>query len=274
MKKLFTILFGALLSFMVLNAQEIAPPQAFSYKASINKSNGQPIANKVISLRVSILQSSNVGSAVYIETFNPKTNEFGQIDIVIGRGYGFPLIDWSKDIYFLKTEVDDKGGTNYQTMSVTQLLSVPYALYSGESGNGFATTYKEGEIRPILSSGKVSIGTPPPDWPNIWPDLVVNGVTTLRNKQDWGTGLIFDASTLPQGYGSMILSTGGLAGEGPGKFIFRHADNSIFVMDKNRHVGINSTDPYNPVYTLDVGGDINFTGNLYKNGEPFSCNPS
>jgi hypothetical protein len=138
MKKIFTLLIGVVFSITIIYGQD-APPQAFSYKATINKANGQPLANTVISFRVSILQNNAYGTPVYIEKFSPYTNSLGQIDIQIGRGTpqlgNFPFIDWSLDTYFLKTEVDIKGGSNYVELSTTQLLSVPYALYAGSAGS-------------------------------------------------------------------------------------------------------------------------------------------
>ena len=42
----------------------------------------------------------------------------------------FSAIDWSAGTYFIKTETDPTGGTNYTITGTSQLLSVPYALYS------------------------------------------------------------------------------------------------------------------------------------------------
>ncbi|MEO5968140.1 MAG: tail fiber domain-containing protein, partial [Ferruginibacter sp.] len=42
-------------------------------------------------------------------------------------------INWSDGPYFLKTEVDPLGGTNYSINMVKEILSNPYALYSNKS---------------------------------------------------------------------------------------------------------------------------------------------
>jgi len=143
MKKIFTLLIGIVFSITILEAQD-APPQAFSYKATITKTNSGgnvvAIVNKTIGLKISILQG-NPGIEVYSETFKPTTNSSGQIDILIGKGTivngDFSSVQWSEDIFFLQVWVDINGGTAYGTtpMSTTQLLSVPYALYSGEAGS-------------------------------------------------------------------------------------------------------------------------------------------
>jgi C1A family cysteine protease len=138
MKKIFTLLIGIVLSISIINAQE-APPQAFSFKATIQGVNGQTVVNKTISLRISILQDDVNGFTTYSEFFTPTTNHYSQVDVEIGHGNVlsgiFSSIDWSAHKYFLKIEVDTKGGTNYQLVSVTQLLSVPYAMYAGEASS-------------------------------------------------------------------------------------------------------------------------------------------
>ena len=137
MKKIFTLLTVILISLMVLQGQD-APPQAFSFKATIVSSNGAIVASKTVAIRLSILKNNTNGISVFTETFLPKTNVYGQVDIIIGNGTrvsgNFSTIEWSNDKYFLKVEVDVKGGRNYTLMSVTQLLSVPYAMYAKTAG--------------------------------------------------------------------------------------------------------------------------------------------
>jgi uncharacterized protein (TIGR02145 family) len=83
-----------------------------------------------VGVKISILQESLNGTAIYTETQTPTTNANGLITIEIGGGAGFSSIDWSSGPYFLKTETDISGGTNYSVSETIQLLSVPYALYS------------------------------------------------------------------------------------------------------------------------------------------------
>ena len=60
------------------------------------------------------------------------TNNFGLANLNIGEGStvsgDFSTIDWSTDKYYIKVEMDATGGTSYQLMGTSQLLSVPYAL--------------------------------------------------------------------------------------------------------------------------------------------------
>jgi uncharacterized protein (TIGR02145 family) len=154
MKKIFTLIIGIVLSIAILNSQ-VAPPQAFRLTATITGASGQTVVDKMISLRVSILQDDMNGYAIFSESFSPTTDHYSQVAVEIGKGKVisgiFSAIDWSAHRYFLKIEVDAKGGTNYQLLSSTQLLSVPYALYSGNAGNAFSGRYNDLIGAPVLA---------------------------------------------------------------------------------------------------------------------------
>ena len=109
-------------------------PQAFNYQAVVRDNNGNELANQKVSFRISIIQGSITGTTVYGETHIDSTNQFGLVTLEIGNGVvvsdDFSTIEWSTGTYFLKVEMDETGGTSYQEMGTTQLLSVPYALYA------------------------------------------------------------------------------------------------------------------------------------------------
>lgn len=111
-------------------------PQKMSYQCVIRNSGGTLVANQGVGIKISILQGSPTGTLIYQEIYNPnlQTNANGLITIEIGSGIPltgtFSTINWSSGPYFLKTETDPAGGTNYNISGTSQLLSVPYALYS------------------------------------------------------------------------------------------------------------------------------------------------
>jgi len=76
---------------------------------------------------------------VYVELQTATTNENGLATIQIGTGVAlsgvFSKIDWGNGEHYIKTETDPTGGTNYTVVGTSQLLSVPYALYSTTSGS-------------------------------------------------------------------------------------------------------------------------------------------
>jgi uncharacterized protein (TIGR02145 family) len=109
-------------------------PNKMSYQAVIRNSNNVVVSNHVVGMRISILQGTATGTAVYTETQSPTTNANGLIAIEIGTGTfvsgSFTAINWSNGPYFVKTESDPNGSTNYTLIGTSQLLSVPYALYA------------------------------------------------------------------------------------------------------------------------------------------------
>lgn len=130
MKKIFLLIVG-LLFVTGIFAQA---PQAFKYQAVARDASGNILANKMVSFRISILPGNITSGAVYSETHTKSTNSFGLIDFEVGNGNNpigsFKAISWSTDIYFIKIEMDPLGGTAFQTMGTSQLLSVPYAIHA------------------------------------------------------------------------------------------------------------------------------------------------
>jgi hypothetical protein len=130
MKKLFTLCVIIAMTISIA-AQS---PQKMSYQAVIRNASGVLQANQAVGMRISILQGSETGTPVYVETQSKTTNANGLVTLEIGSGTivsgTFSGIDWSNGTYFIKTETDPTGGTNYTITGTSQILSVPYALYS------------------------------------------------------------------------------------------------------------------------------------------------
>lgn len=130
-----------LLSFVALFAFNIQAqaPQAFQYQAVARGSNGLPLINQNVRLRVSIISGSPTGSILYVETHAPTTNQFGLFTLPVGQGTvangTFSTINWGTNSHYIKVEMDETGGFAYQDMGIVQLLSVPYALHAGSAGN-------------------------------------------------------------------------------------------------------------------------------------------
>ncbi len=144
MNRIFTLLSAVLLS-VSLWAQA---PQQFSYQAVIRNSSNALVTSTAIGMKISLLQGSATGTAVYAETHTPTTNSNGLVSISIGGGTvvsgTFASVDWANGPYFVKTETDAAGGTSYSLTTTSQLLSVPFALHAktaesivgGNSGGG------------------------------------------------------------------------------------------------------------------------------------------
>ncbi|MCD4681361.1 MAG: fibrobacter succinogenes major paralogous domain-containing protein, partial [Bacteroidales bacterium] len=182
MKKLTFSLLIALIATANIFAQS---PQAVNYQAVVRDTNGAVISMQNISLRISILSSNIAGPIVFAETHNTTTNSLGLVNIAIGTGQvesgNFSTISWGSSSYFLKTEADVTGGTNYMLMGISQLLSVPYALHSSslsltdENGNVYEITIDTlGNIVTMIDT--------------MW--ICGNSLTDTRDGQSYNTVLI------------------------------------------------------------------------------------
>ena len=110
-------------------------PGKMSYQAVVRNASNALLSNQNIGMRISILQGSVNGTSVYTETQTTTTNANGLASLEIGEGNvlsgNFANINWATGPYFIKTETDPAGGTSYSITSTQQLMSVPYAMFSG-----------------------------------------------------------------------------------------------------------------------------------------------
>lgn len=136
MKNTLLILSMVLLQGLMLHAQA---PQGINYQTTVRGANGDLLVNTTTVLRFSILEGSIAGSAVYEEEHTETTNDFGLVTLVLGQGTAslgqFDTIHWGNGPFFLNTAVDVDGSGTFIDMGVTELMSVPYALYAETAGN-------------------------------------------------------------------------------------------------------------------------------------------
>jgi hypothetical protein len=135
-KKRFTFLAALFIAVSIFGQS----PEKISYQAVVRDATNTTVANQVVGMRISVLQTTANGTAVYVETQTPTTNANGLLSIYIGAGTVgsgvFSVIDWSSGPYFIKIEIDLSGNnTNYTITGTTQLVSVPFALYAKTSGS-------------------------------------------------------------------------------------------------------------------------------------------
>lgn len=160
----------ALVMLIIANYLFSQSPQSFSYQAVVRNDLGAVIENQNVGIKIDIHQSSASGTAIYSESHAPTTNAFGLINIEVGTGSvlsgTFAGINWGADSYFIEISLDQNGGTSYQSMGTSQLLSVPYSLYSQSSGdsslwelNGNTVYYNAGNvgIGAITPNGKLLV---------------------------------------------------------------------------------------------------------------------
>jgi len=154
MKTTFLTLFIiSLLSSIPVMAQ--APPKV-SYQAVIRDAGGELVTEDNVGIRIQLLQGSQDGTPVYVETHTVASNANGLITLEIGGGSvvagAIQGINWANGPYFIKTETDPNGGTAYSISSTSQLLSVPYAFFANQ-----AATVSGGSTAPV-AVGDLALG--------------------------------------------------------------------------------------------------------------------
>ena len=213
MKRIFTLLALVALTLSVY-AQS---PDLMSYQAVLRDAGDNLLMNQAVAIQISILQGAPNGTAVYTEVHSLNTNDNGLVSLMIGDGVttdDFSTIDWGSGPYFIKTETDPAGGTDYTITSTTQLVSVPYAKYAGVAGNGFSGEYGDLSGAPWTPSGSdvyydagnVGIGTDIPAASldvNGSAKIGTNGVIFNELREVTGTTHATNpwvSFTLPSGY--------------------------------------------------------------------------
>ncbi len=137
-KNLYLLLFFLCIANVEIFAQYI--PKGMNYQAVARDEKGYELKNKELEVRISIIANESSGPVEYTESHSPTTDKYGLFSLVIGQGSfvsglvsDFSEINWGSGVHFLKVEVD--FGAGLKSMGLTQLLAVPYALYSGTSAN-------------------------------------------------------------------------------------------------------------------------------------------
>lgn len=109
-------------------------PNSFNYQAVVRSASGEIIAEQNVNFKISILQNSETGTPVYVETHRLLTNKFGLATFKIGKGNvvsgTFSPTGWGSAKHFVKVELDPGGGSSFTHLGTSELLSVPYAFHA------------------------------------------------------------------------------------------------------------------------------------------------
>jgi len=141
------------LAFLSLNVVAQSP-EGINYQAVVRDLTGATITNAPVGLKLSLIQTSTTGPAVYEESFSTFSNDFGLVNVVFGEGTvisgSFANVDWSMGPYFIEVAADVTGGTNYSVLGTQKLMSVPYALYAKSAENSFSGDYNDLTNQPVI----------------------------------------------------------------------------------------------------------------------------
>jgi hypothetical protein len=112
-------------------------PDLLNYQAVLRDAGGEIIANQSVEVQISIIDISAEGDAVFTESHNVTTSDYGLINLVVGTGspiFGsFSDIDWTMNDKYIGVMVD--AGSGFTDLGASQLLSVPYALHASSASN-------------------------------------------------------------------------------------------------------------------------------------------
>ncbi|WP_200979420.1 hypothetical protein [Echinicola sp. 20G] len=268
MKNIYALLVLLSISFTAL-AQA---PQKMSYQAVIRDANHELVRDAMIGIQISIIKGSASGSIIYSETYTSKTNTNGLVSLEIGTGEVkqgiFSEIDWGNGSYFIKTETDPSGGTNYSISGISQLLSVPYALYA-ENAGGLGWKVKGDTVYTDLSVliGTSNIDDITPFHAKIPPGLST-GVAIEGSSIDKGNPSIrfYNEETRASALGVSLGGNGYFSRNAKlGDFVIRSEGNniifatnptndfeSILIISQEENVGIGTTTPKRKLHVKDV----------------------
>ena len=133
------------------------PSQKINFQSILRNTSGEVVANKAVSLKISILSGSIYGITVYSETHTKTTDASGLISLQIGNGTvlsgAFSTILWGNAAYFIKLEADFNGGSNYVLLGTQELMSVPYALYASKTDTSVLNLTNRLDNPVIISTG-------------------------------------------------------------------------------------------------------------------------
>ena len=114
--------------------------QGINYQAIARDGQSNILALQPVQVKFSILDGSEAGPAVYVETQNATTTLNGLFTLMIGKGIplvgSFSDVNWSKGNQYLQVDISIKGDGNFTTIGVMPFMSVPYALYAANGGSG------------------------------------------------------------------------------------------------------------------------------------------
>ncbi len=206
MRKLFASIILIIIGILSVASVFAQSPEKMSYQAIIRDASNNLVTNTSVGMKISILQGSSSGSAVYIETQIPTSNANGLVSIEIGAGTlvngDFTTIDWANGPYFLRTETDPTGGTSYSITGTSQLISVPYAMYansagsvSGGSGITITSVSTDGDTL-YLSNGQTFVAGGNSGGPGnlVLPTITTNAVTGITSNSATFGGAISNAN--------------------------------------------------------------------------------
>jgi hypothetical protein len=133
MKNILILLFALLM--ITASAQ---PPQGFNYQAALRNSDGAALQSQSVTLRISLTNQAGT-TTFFAEEQTATTNQQGVVSLHVGQGQvvsgSLSAIPWGTQQVYVKVELQTEGG-NFADMGISQLMSVPYAMFAADGNQG------------------------------------------------------------------------------------------------------------------------------------------
>ena len=144
--------------------------KGINFQGVARSDNGIILANKIVTLRLSIKTDSINGLIEYQEIKSITTNSIGLFSVVVGSKQdrniisigNFENINWSLTEKFLHVEVDITGELYFSSLGIQKINYVPYAFYADKVDavniNGIVGVKKGGTGFDNLKDFKINAG--------------------------------------------------------------------------------------------------------------------
>ncbi|MDX2134821.1 MAG: tail fiber domain-containing protein [Saprospiraceae bacterium] len=138
-------------------------PQGFNYQCIVRDPGGNPVSNQAVTLLFSIRSGIPNGPVAYSERHTTSTNDYGLTNLVVGQGTPFQGtfagINWGSAAHFLSVSLETSPNV-FDELGASQLMSVPYALYAQNGGNGGDDWGAQVVQTTAVLSGEGTVGNP------------------------------------------------------------------------------------------------------------------
>ena len=134
-------------------------PQGFNYQAFAGNDSGNPLINKDLQVKISILSDTILPVIVWEELHSTiKTTDRGIFSLVVGSGVkqsastvnSFSDIDWTTQSLYIKTQIYYQGA--WKNMGSSRLWAVPYSMVAGDLGGALDKLKVKGQTASMDSA--------------------------------------------------------------------------------------------------------------------------
>ena len=146
MKRLSFLASLALTAVLTFSTTLCSAQDSIQYQLVIRNSAGQLVTGKQVNMKFSLMSGEQT---FYQETMPANTNQFGNINVMIGTGKALKGsmkdVPWSTMDISLKVEADTEGGEKFAELGTVPIAASPYAMYAATAGSNASNGSPKGD---------------------------------------------------------------------------------------------------------------------------------